>query len=64
MRTKINLKTVFSMIAFLLSFWVLMTMAFSNMCLTWSGTVVLIILITIAGYSATCLIDRYERIFE
>lgn len=61
MRRKIHWKTIFIILLFLFSVLSLAVVVFSPLCLTYTGTVLLMIIILIVSYSGIYLYDRLIR---
>lgn len=61
---KISWKTLVMMLVFVVSFISLLLIAFAPLCLTWSGSIFLLVSVTLAGYSFNYLNNRYERLFK
>ena len=61
-KTKISWKTIIAMIMFLVSTLAFILVAAAPLCLTWTGAVFTISMVTIAGYSLNYLFERYEKI--
>lgn len=62
MKSKISWKTILAMLTFAIGTLSLIAIAFSSLCLTWTGTVFLIADITAVSYSFIYLDERYERL--
>ncbi len=61
-KTKISWKTILAIITAFASILSLILVAFAPLCLTWTGAVFLLVMVTIAGYSLDYLFERYEKI--
>ena len=61
-KTKISWETIIAMILFAGSVIAMLIVAFAPLCLTWTGSIFLLTMITIAGYTFNYLAERYEKI--
>ena len=61
-KTKISWKTILAIITAFASILSLILVAFAPLCLTWTGAVFLLVMVTIAGYSLDYYLNDMKKL--
>lgn len=64
MSKKIHWKTVFVLLLFSVSVLSLSVVVFSPICLTYTGSLILLIMVILVSYSGRYLFDRYKSLYR